>query len=123
MPVKVDVKPLKTLLIDVDVIKKASNESFQESFINVISKLISLIDYKFRSLITGEKFDYKSYQNVKNAISLVAGINTYKNYKEVLIYSQLVLATERVNGKVLEDGAVEIYKDALNIFSSTVNKS
>ena len=46
-----------------------------------------------------------------------------KNVKEVLIYAQLVLACERVNGTVLEDGAVEIYTDCLGIFSSTVNNA
>ncbi len=123
MPVRVDVSPIKALLIDVDVMKKASNSSYQECFIGVISKLISLIDYKFRSLITGERFDNKSYQSIKNAIALVAGINTFKNVKEVLIYSELILALERANGNVLTDSSVDLYVDALGIFSTTVKNS
>ena len=118
----VDINPPKVILIDIDVLNKAPVKAFQESFINVMSKLVTLIDYKFRVLITGAEFDVKSYQNVKNAISLVAGVNAYENRKEVLIYAEAVLAVERMRSNLLLDGAVELYQDALGMFSSALNK-
>lgn len=118
----VDIKPIKSLIYDIDILIKASNEAYQESFINVISKLVTLIDYKFRVLITGKEFDLKSYQRIKNAISLVAGINAYENRKEVLIYAEAVMATERKLSEVIDDGAVELYCDALGLFSSKAPK-
>ncbi len=118
----VDITPIKSLIYDIDVLSKASNEAYQESFINVISKLVTLIDYKFRVLITGKEFNEKSYQKIKNAISLVAGINAYENRKEVLIYAEAVLATERKLSEVIDDGAVEMYSDALGLFSSKAPK-
>ena len=117
-----DIKPIKAIIIDLDVLYKASIKSYQESFINVMSKLITLIDYKFRVLITGERFDALSYQNIKNAITLVASINAYENRKDVLIYAELVLAVERKRGSTLLDGAVELYQEALGLFSSYINR-
>ncbi len=115
------VKP-KAIIIDLDILNKAPIKCFQESFINVMSKLLTLIDYKFRVLITGEQFDLLSYQNIKNAISLVASINTYENRKDVLIYAELVLAVERKRASALLDGAVELYQEALGLFSSSIYK-
>lgn len=117
----VDVNEPKAIIIDLDIINKAPVVSFQESFINVMSKLVTLIDYKFRVLITGEEFNVKSYQNIKNAISLVAGVNAYENRKDVLIYAELVLAVERNRSTLLDDGAVELYQEALGLFSSSVD--
>ena len=62
----VDVTPIKCLIYDIGILSKASNEAYQESFINVISKLVTLIDYKFRVLITGREFNEKSYQRIKS---------------------------------------------------------
>ncbi len=118
----VDINPPKAIIIDINVLNKASIKSFQESFINVMSKLVTLIDYKFRVLITGEEFDVRSYQNVKNAISLVAGLNAYENRKEVLVYAEAVIAVERRRSNVLLGGAVEFYQDALGMFSSALSK-
>lgn len=113
----VDVTPIKCLIYDIGILSKASNEAYQESFINVISKLVTLIDYKFRVLITGREFNEKSYQRIKTAISMVAGINGFENRKEVLIYAEAVLAVERKISDVIDDGAVELYTDALGLFS------
>lgn len=118
----VDIKPIKTLIYDINILVKASNLSYQESFINVMSKLVTLIDYKFRVLITGKEFNKESYQRVKNAISLVAGINAYTNRKQVLIYAEAVMATERVISDVIDDGTVELYSDTLGLFSSASSK-
>ncbi|MBO5926153.1 MAG: iron-containing alcohol dehydrogenase [Clostridia bacterium] len=120
--VTVEVNTLKSVIIDVEIIKKASDEAFKESFVHVFSKLITLIDYKYRSLITGEQFDIKGYQNVKNAISLIAGISSYENKKELLIYAEAVLFKEKKASLVLKDGAVELFVDALYMFSSELRR-
>ncbi len=122
MTVTVDVNPLKAIILDVDVLLKASDKAYQESFIGVMSKLVTLIDYKFRVLIMGEDFDVQSYQAIKNAISLVAGVNAYENKQEVLIYAEAVLALERKKSSVLDGGAVEMYEEALGMFSSSTAK-
>ena len=119
----VEIKPIKCLIYDIELLSKASNISYQESFINVISKLVTLIDYKFRVLITGKEFNKESYLRIKNAISLVAGINAYENRKEILIYAEAVMAVERKTSGVIDDGAVESYADALGLFSSSSRKS
>ena len=118
----VDIKPIKSLIYDIDILNKASNLSYQESFINVMSKLVTLIDYKFRVLITGKDFNKESYQRIKNVISLVAGMNAYANRKEILIYAEAVMAIERVVSDVIEDGIVELYADSLGLFSSASKK-
>ncbi len=122
LSVSVNIRPIKGLIIDKDIILKASSRAYEESFIGVMSKLLTLVDYKFRVLIMGEAFNVKSYQAIKNAISLVAGVNAYENRKEVLIYAEAVLALERTRSEVLSGGAVDFYQEALGMFSSSTSK-
>ncbi len=122
LKVSVNIRHIKGLIIDKDIILKASSKAYEESFISVMSKLLTLVDYKFRVLIMGEEFNVKSYQTIKNAISLVAGVNAYENRKEVLIYAEAVLALERTKSEVLSGGAVDFYQEALGMFSSSTSK-
>ncbi len=117
VPVIVDVKPFKTIICDLDIIAKSPRESLAESYIRSVSKLLTLIDYKLRVFTDGLKFDKNTYDSVKNAIGLVLGVNSYENYKEVLIYAQLVMAKAYANSEVLCDGAVELFCDTLGIFA------
>ncbi len=122
LKVSVNIRPIKGLIIDKDIILKAPSKAYEESFISIMSKLLTLVDYKFRVLIMGEEFNVKSYQTIKNAISLVAGVNAYENRKEVLIYAEAVLALERTKSEVLSGGAVDFYQEALGMFSSSTSK-
>ena len=121
LPVNVSSCNVKELFIDLEVIKKASNTSFAESFLSSISKLVTLVDYKFHLLVKGEKFDSKSYNKIKQCISLVADINSYTDKRDILIYASAVLATERVKGNVLTDGIIELFSDVCSAFDKSLS--
>ena len=48
IPLTVKVRPFKTVIYDFEIIKKASNVAFATAYISVMSKLVSLIDYKMQ---------------------------------------------------------------------------
>lgn len=117
VPVYVDVNPFKTIICDLEVLTKASKESVAESYIRTVSKLLTLIDYKLRVFTDGLKFNKVVYDSVKKAIALALNVNSYENYKEVLIYAQLVMAKAYANSEVLTDGGVELFCDTLGVFA------
>ncbi len=117
VPVYVDVNPFKTIICDLEVLTKASKESVAESYIRTVSKLLTLTDYKLRVFTDGLKFNKVVYDSVKKAIALALNVNSYENYKEVLIYAQLVMAKAYANSEVLTDGGVELFCDTLGVFA------
>lgn len=117
VPVYVDVNPFKTIICDLEILTKASKESVAESYIRTVSKLLTLIDYKLRVFTDGLKFNKVVYDSVKKAIALALNVNSYENYKEVLIYAQLVMAKAYANSEVLTDGGVELFCDTLGVFA------
>ena len=120
VPLVIDITPIKEVFVDLDIISKAPIKAFSKAFISAMSKLVTLIDYKFKCLVTGKEFDYKSYQNIKKAISIVAGINSYENKRDVLIYAQAVFSIEKQSGEVLNASSIEMYADSLSILSPEV---
>lgn len=117
VPVSVDVTPFKTVVCDIDVIKKSSRESVAESYIRTVSKLLTLVDYKLRVYTDGVKFDKENYDAIKNAIQLVISLNNYQNPKEVLVYAQAVIAKINAVTDIVKEGSVELFCDCLGIFS------
>ncbi len=117
IPVLVDVAPFKTVVCDIEVIKKSSKEMIAESYIRTVSKLLTLIDYKLRVYTDGLTFDKTSYEQVKDAIQKVIAINNYQNPKEVLVYCQAVLAKINATTGIIKEGAVELFADTLGVFS------
>ena len=117
MPAKMKAQPFNKVIIDEDIIKKASGESFSEAFILSISKLTALIDYKLNSYVSGGKVDGALFKIVKTAINVSASILSYDDYKTAIIYSQILLAI--VNGKsnCLKGTGVDVVSSALSIFA------
>lgn len=114
--ISIEIAPIKALIVDLDILRRASKEAFAESFIVSMSKLISLIDYKFNMLVTDGSYNQESYIKIKNAISLVASLYSYKNSNDVLIYAQLVFASEMRKSNVLKSSSVDLFAEAINLF-------
>ncbi len=119
--INIDITPIKSLIIDLDILRRASKEAYAESFIVAMSKLIALIDYKFNMLVTDGTYDQESYVKIKNAIALVTSLYSYKNSNDVLIYAQLVFASEMRKSNVLKSSSVDMFAEAINLFDKTAS--
>ena len=117
LPIEVDVTPFKTVVCDIEIIKKASRESLAESYIRTVSKLLTLVDYKLRVYTDGVSFNKNYYDEIKSAIQKVLLINNYQNPKEVLVYAQAVIAKINATCDIIKEGAVELFCDTLGVFS------
>lgn len=117
--INIEITPIKALIVDLDILRRASKEAFAESFIVSMSKLISLIDYKFNMLVSDGSYEQESYIKIKNTISLVASLFSYKNSNDVLIYAQFVFASEMRKSNVLKSSSVDLFAEAINLFEES----
>ena len=115
IPLTVKVKPFKTVIYDLEVIRKASNKAFATAYVSVMSKLLSLIDYKMRVYLADETFDESSYNAIKKVVAMVANLANYKNVKDVLIYAEALISLIKAKNEQFTNFAVELFADSLNL--------
>lgn len=115
--VKMPAEHYKKVYIDPEIISKAQKEYFAKSYVSVISKLTSLIDYKLNCFLSGESVDNKLFALLKRAVNIVASLLEYQNYKHALIVAELYVATVNAYSDFLSGTGVEVLKEALSIFA------
>ena len=92
-------------IIDLELLERAKSDSFSESYMAVMNKLTTLIDYKINSFVNASEIDGLLFDRVKSAINTVAVLPTFANYKRAIIGAQITLAITNVNGDLLGFGA------------------
>lgn len=120
---KIKALKFKKIIIDQNLIGKASRQSFAEAFSFSVSRLTSLIDYKINCFVSGEEIDNWVFDLTKMAISFALKTPAYQNFTAPIILSQVLLAV--VNSKtseILESG-VDCLKTALSVFASELSNS
>ena len=100
----INVSKLKTIILDKSIISKADESAVAYSYVKSISKFISLIDYKYALLTSEKTFNQVYYDRARLAMTLVANINSFTNYIEVLTYASLLNAEVLYSSNVLSDG-------------------
>ena len=116
------ITPPRSVIFDFDVVSLASPSTLSEGYLKIASQLLSLVDYKFRVLITGETFNQNSYVQIRNALSLIASISKFSNPKDVLVYASFVMAIENEFCTILRNNAVDLFEDALSIYAPKLSK-
>lgn len=116
------VKPFKTVIYDFEIIKKAPASAFATAYILVMSNLLSLIDYQMRVMLTGENFDSENYEALKKVVHLVSNLAGFKNGKDVLIYSNAILALVRAKNEQFTCFSVELFATALKLSNNVLSE-
>lgn len=122
LPFFVDMKNLKKIFIDLDILVGQNDDLFSISYIKSISNILTLIDYKIRILLSNKESDKKNYNLVKEIINKALTFTKYSSKKEVLIYCDLLNAIIKANSDILLDSGVELFKDALKIFCPDIKE-
>lgn len=115
IPLTVKVRPFKTVIYDFEIIKKASNSAYATAYISVISKMLSLIDYKMRVILADEKFDEENYEALKKVVYMVANLASYKNAKDVLICAEASISLIKAKNEQFTNFSTELFADALKL--------
>lgn len=116
------ITPPKSVVFDNDVLSMATQSVFAEEYVKIASLLLTLVDYKFKVLLTGDTFNAERYSQIRKIISFVLGISKFTNPKEVLIFASFVLSIESEFGEVLSSSAVDDYVEALNVYAPNAQK-
>lgn len=113
VPKKYSVKPPRTAIVDLSLSSKRNPSDYSEAYISSVSLLLSLIDYKMRILVSGEKFDGKVYEDLKRAALYGINFRGYENYKDVLMFSSLLTEAVKSASDSVTDCAAELFSDVL----------
>ena len=117
LPAKMKAQSFNKVIIDQEIIKKASGKYFAEAYTLTVSKLTSLIDYKINAYVAGEKVSPEIFQLVKKAINVSATLFDYSDYKTAIIFSQILLAIAKGECEGLCQTGIETVLDALHVFA------
>ena len=81
------VKPIAHLFINESLIKKSGVYNTLNAYSHNILQAITLIDYKFSSLLAGKIVDDKYYKLLKQALNYALGFSSYDNPSSALTLS------------------------------------
>lgn len=119
----IDVEPLKTIILDKDIINKASGKSVAYAYIKSVGKAVALIDYKLALLVGSKKLDKIHYDRARLAVTLISKINEYENFNEVLAYASILIAEVLASSNVLTTGGQMDVAHALELVYPNGDKS
>ncbi len=121
LPAEISAPLFTEVFVDEELISKAKGSSFAESYLSVMGKLTALIDYKLNAFLSNENINDELFNIVKKAINKTAVSNSYKNYKSVIIYSQLLLCMVNSVSDVLKGSGVETVEKCLSLFAPEIS--
>ncbi len=116
LPYFIDLELIKNIYIDLDLMSTTEDYTFSVCYIKAVSQVISLIDYKIKCLTTNKEYDFENYSLLKTAINKALTFSKYTNKREVLIYSNILIALIKANSELLIDSAVELFQSTLKTF-------
>ena len=106
----------RRILLDVDTIVKDEEGSSHE-YAFIMSKLISLVDYRIYGIITGNKVEKNSYNLIKSAVEETYSIFSCdrEEYLIALVKNAIIIRLANVfsNGLFVKNSAVDICKELL----------
>lgn len=105
LPKKTVLAPLISVIIDKVIIEAEPQRYISSAFGNVISKFISLLDYRLRVLTDGVEFNKTAYDTVKKAVIYALSIKKYTSPILVLALAELCLAFVKSECDILSGGA------------------
>ena len=113
----ITVSPLKTLVLDKDVISKARGNKIAYAYIKSIGKLIALIEYKLSILCGAKQMDKVHYDRARLLVTLLSQINTFKKPIEIIVYCSLTASQILASSNVLSCAGNEKIAHAIELIN------
>lgn len=113
----------KKIIIDQNLIEKASRQSFAKAFAFSVSRLTSLIDYKINCFVNGDAVDNQVFEMAKKSINFALLTPNYENFTAPIIASQILLAGINAKSTALVDSGVDCLENALSVFASELSNA
>ena len=112
------VKQLDLLVINENLIKKCNVYQVLKSYSYNLLQAVTLIDYKFSSMLTGKTVDENYYKALKQALSYTLNFSSYENPSTVLTISSFIVNAVDKISDIIKNSTAENYLKLMRLMQN-----
>ncbi len=111
------VKPIECLFLDQNVIKKCSVYETLKSYVYCLMQAITLIDYKFSSMLTGKTTKNEYYDLLKQSLNYALNFSSYDSPSKVLTLASFIINAVDSDCDVIKNSTAYNYIKVANLLN------